>query len=240
MGIIMKNTAILRANTDLAGHSSQFPGYEVAEFAENIDGIEIEPDYGEGSEWLYKKGLYEWMKMPDGSNAWSDYGLDPLEIIFAEYDEDLPPEKVLVLVNRALDVYHQRGDIASIFIQGGSKVLSKISENVKRSIIKTRINEIKQDSMKLIKLNESQYKRLFEMDSFVQGAAGENLSSLPNNIGNKEVNPAGAEITGKDGEKKFAKPLGGIQPDANGELHKKDYGAVLAPNDRFNTVRNAR
>ena len=152
MGIIMKNTAILRANTDLAGHSSQFPGYEVAEYAENIDGIEIEPDYGEGSKWLEEKGLYDWMQMPDGSDAWSDYGLDPLEIIFAEYDEDLPPEKVLVLVNRALDVYHQRGDMASIFVQGGSKALSKISENIKRNTI----------NMKIINLNESQFKKLFE------------------------------------------------------------------------------
>lgn len=141
MGIIMKNTAILRANTDLAGHSSQFPGYEVAEYAENIDGIEIEPDYGEGSKWLEEKGLYKWMQMPDGSDAWSDYGLDPLETIFAEYDEDLPPEKVLVLVNRALDVYHQRGDMASIFIAGGSKALSKIAEEIKRNSKKIIVNE---------------------------------------------------------------------------------------------------
>ena len=141
MGIIMKNTAILRANTDLAGHSPQFPGYEVAEFAENIDGIEIEPDYGEGSKWLWKKGLYKWMQMPDGSDAWSDYGLDPLETIFAEYDEDLPPEKVLVLVNKALDVYHQRGDMASIFVVGGSKALSKIAEEIKRSSKKIIVNE---------------------------------------------------------------------------------------------------
>ena len=138
MGIIMKNTAILRANTDLAGHSSQFPCYEVAEFAEYIDGLEIEPDYGEGSKWLEEKGLYDWMKMPDGSDAWSDYGLDPLEIIFAEYDEDLPPEKVLVLVNRAIDVYHQRGDMTSIFIQGGTKALL---ENTKKKNRKIYISE---------------------------------------------------------------------------------------------------
>ena len=83
--------------------------------------------------------------------------------------------------------------------------------------------------MKLIKLNESQYKRLFEMDSFVKGAGGDDLSNLPNNIGNKEVNPAGAEMIGKDGEKEFAKPIGGIQPDPDGHLHKKDYGAIITP-----------
>jgi hypothetical protein len=159
MGIIMKNTAILRANTELAGHSSQFPGYEVAEFAENIDGIEIEPDYGEGSEWLEEKGLYDWMQMPDGSDAWSDYGLDPLEIIFAEYNEDLPPEKVLVLVNKALDVYHQRGDMASIFIQGGSKELSHISESIKRNNKKIIVNE-----NQLLVLKEYHNQLVFNFD----------------------------------------------------------------------------
>jgi hypothetical protein len=79
--------------------------------------------------------------MPDGSDAWSDYGLEPLEKIFIEYNENLPPEKVLVLVNRALDVYHQRGDMASIFIQGGSKVLSKIAEEIKRDGKKVYITE---------------------------------------------------------------------------------------------------
>ena len=154
MGIIMKNTAILRANTDLAGHSMSFPGYEVAEFAERIDGMKIEPDYDEGSEWLDKKGLYDWMQMPDGNDAWSDYGLEPLEKIFIEYNENLPPEKVLVLVNRALDVYHQRGDMASIFIQGGSKALSKIAECAKANNKKVYITE-----EQLIKLNDGKHNR---------------------------------------------------------------------------------
>jgi hypothetical protein len=73
------------------------------------------------------------MEMPDGSDAWSDYGLEPLEKILSQYNEDLSPEEVLVLVNRALDVYHQRGDMASIFIQGGSKALTNIAENIEKT-----------------------------------------------------------------------------------------------------------
>lgn len=141
MGIIMKNTAILEANTDLAGHSMGFPGDIVADYAERIDGIEIDESYEEGSEWLDKKGLYDWMKMPDGSDAWSDFGLEPLWDIIKEYREGLSPEKVLVLVNRALDIGHMRGDLASIFIHGGSKVLSKISEDIKRNNKKVYITE---------------------------------------------------------------------------------------------------
>lgn len=68
------------------------------------------------------------MVMPDGSKAWSDYGLEPLMKIINEYNSDLSPEKVIVIVNKALDVYHQRGDMASIFVEGGTKALSNISE----------------------------------------------------------------------------------------------------------------
>ena len=100
----------------------------------------IEIDYKNGKfywcmsefELLDEIGMYDWMQMPDGSDAWSDFGIDPLLKIFREYNEELPPSKVLVLVNRALDVYHQRGDMASIFIQGGSSSLSRIAEDIKR------------------------------------------------------------------------------------------------------------
>jgi hypothetical protein len=79
--------------------------------------------------------------MPDGSDAWSDYGIEPLWEIIEEYDESLPPEKVLILVNRALDVAHCRGDLSSIFIQGGRNTLSKISEEIKRSGKKIYLSE---------------------------------------------------------------------------------------------------
>ena len=79
-------------------------------------------------------GLYEWMVMPDGSDAWSDFGLEPLMEIINEYNSDLSPEKVIVIVNKALDVYHQRGDMASIFVEGGTKALNKISESKSKKI----------------------------------------------------------------------------------------------------------
>lgn len=143
MGIILKNTAILCTNTDLAGHSQSFPIDDVVDIAEYRFGINLEPNYEACSEWLDEQGLYDWMSMPDGSDAWSDYGIDPLMKIIKEYSEDLPPEKVLVLVNRALDVYHQRGDMASIFVQGGSKALSKIAEETRKGTKKIIIGENK-------------------------------------------------------------------------------------------------
>ena len=86
-------------------------------------------------------GFYDWMQMPDGSDAFSDFGISPLFKIFQEYDENASPERVLVLVNKALDVYHQRGDMSSIFITGGRSSLNRISESVKRNKKKIYITE---------------------------------------------------------------------------------------------------
>jgi hypothetical protein len=247
MGIIMKNTAILRANTNIAGHSSYFPYDEYADFLEsyfsdretyvdsNRTKIEITLEeverlcngerifiseavdkygqtyfpwvsqddadrmvaqqdlnrsmtkfnemYGDiigyieqfnntkknqkieidnrtskifwvANEFdvLYYIGFDDWMIMPDGTDAFTDFGMEPLERVLSEYDEELPPEKVLVLVNRALDVYHHRGDLASIFITGGSRSLSRIAEHAQKSKKKVYITE-----RQIVKLRHGKY-----------------------------------------------------------------------------------
>ena len=43
-----------------------------------------------------------------------------LEELIAEYDSNMKPEQVLVLINKILDVNHQNGDLCSLFIEGGS------------------------------------------------------------------------------------------------------------------------
>lgn len=249
MGIIMKNTAILKANTNIAGHSQWFPTEDFEDFVIsyfgnnreiNIDKdsvkIEVFPKdilklsndefsslneavdkygqtyfpwvsqgdadrmvaqqdferqknkfnqmYGDIGEYIAKFnqnsryngeievdyntnklywvveqmifldliGFYDWMQMPDGSDAFSDFGLEPLERILSEYDEELPPEKVLVIVNKALDVYHQRGDMASIFVTGGSRALSRIAEHAQKSKKKIYITE-----KQIVKLRHGKY-----------------------------------------------------------------------------------
>lgn len=130
MGIIMKNTAILRANTNWAGHSTNFPYEEFVDtfFPENEEAEEqYYNNYTKCGEYLDKIGLYDWMIMPDGSDAWSDYGIEPAEKLITSYDSNMSPEELIVLINRILDVYHARGDLSSIFIEGGNKTLSTIS-----------------------------------------------------------------------------------------------------------------
>ena len=159
-GIIMKNTAILANCTDLCGHSSYFPkddflcyffsDDENGEWEEwlNEKGIE-DDDFYSCEEYLNEIGFYDWCVLPDGSDAMSDYGLKPLLNIINEYNDNLSPEQVLVLVNKALDIYHCRGDLSSMFIQGGTKILTKISnshlsENKKVILKENQINVLKE------------------------------------------------------------------------------------------------
>lgn len=57
----------------------------------------------------------------------SDYGLDPLLKLLDKLRKEKTPEKKLVLMDNILNVVHQRSDIASWFVQGGSLALSKLS-----------------------------------------------------------------------------------------------------------------
>lgn len=102
-------------------------------------------------EFFDELGLYDTMVLPDGGDAYSDYGLDPLFKIISEYNGNNTPEETLVIVNKALDVYHQRSDLAAAFIEGGSKSLSMVSEAIK-----------KVKGKKTIYLNERQIKLLKE------------------------------------------------------------------------------
>jgi hypothetical protein len=134
----------------------------IAEFNQNSMHYEgkIEADYNTNKlywvvdplDFLGIIGFYDWMMMPDGSDAFSDYGIEPLERVLSEYDEELPPEKVLVIVNKALDVYHQRGDMASIFVTGGSRALSRIAEHTQRPKKKIYITE-----KQIVKLRHGKY-----------------------------------------------------------------------------------
>lgn len=84
------------------------------------------------SYFLDEIGLYDWCSLPDGSVGATDFALPKLFKILEQYNSNTSPEDTLVLINKALDVYHQQGDISSIFIVGGSKTLSQISESAKR------------------------------------------------------------------------------------------------------------
>lgn len=121
--------------TEFAGHSSYFP----TDYCEDVFGDENGvdwSDYGEASEELEKMGFYDWCKLPDGSDGWSDYGIEPIYKIFSEYEHGMEGYEKLMLLNRILDVGHWRGDLASAFIEGGRKTCSEISGIVDEFLFK--------------------------------------------------------------------------------------------------------
>lgn len=129
--IVTNNTLSIQAITELAGHTQDFPYDDFCDaFGFERGDDEYEKFYGnyeECFEYLEELGFYDWSILPDGSDAWSDYGLDPLYKLIMELEEQTTPEQKIVVINKILDVYHQRGDLASAFIEGGTKSLSQIS-----------------------------------------------------------------------------------------------------------------
>jgi len=63
----------------------------------------------------------------NGHHVLSDYATEPLMGLGYELDEVESPEEIIIIINKILDVAHQRSDIAEIFIEGGTKSLEYIS-----------------------------------------------------------------------------------------------------------------
>lgn len=165
--IIVRNTCILSSMTTLAGHDYYFPTEDIKEIIfdseedfnqfkqELIDDESEMPAEVFGSEYatsdisdeqvcwkkLESMGFYDWCSLPDGSQGLSDYGIEPLFNIMQEFDTVTYAEELIVLVNRCLDVTHQRGDLASAFIEGGSNSLTRISNESKNIFSNKQLNE---------------------------------------------------------------------------------------------------
>lgn len=63
----------------------------------------------------------------NGQPVLSDYGIEPIFKLIKVliYEDD--PNQILVIINKILDVAHQRSDLPEIFIEGGSKSQWEIS-----------------------------------------------------------------------------------------------------------------
>jgi hypothetical protein len=70
-----------------------------------------------------------YMNDPEGKMGGfiSDYGLRPLEELLVQLLRAGTPEEKLLLIDRMLNVVHQRSDIADWFVEGGSHALAQLS-----------------------------------------------------------------------------------------------------------------
>ena len=132
--IVVPNAFAIEQITELAGHTQWFPSDEVNdEFETWRPGKYDIHDYESGYNALETEGFYEWCSLPDGSDGWSDYGIDPIFNELAQYQPNMSAGDLLVLINRVLHIGHCRGDLASAFIEGGSKSCSNISGIVREN-----------------------------------------------------------------------------------------------------------
>jgi hypothetical protein len=126
--LVLRNIAILDYVTLLCGHkhSNEWDGYELSDiwFGEENRNITYEQF------WIILEELKLRELLPEFSNGHclvSDYGLKPLLAIASELIPENDPNKIIVLINRALDISHQRSDLTELFIEGGSASLDFIS-----------------------------------------------------------------------------------------------------------------
>ena len=127
LNLVVNNTVILYYMTVAAGHDQGFIDDEVLEdcfFGE--EGCTLS-GYDDWAKYLDEIGFYDWCVLPDGSDALSDYGLTPLWNIIQNLSDNPTKSEKLIAINRCLDVAHCRGDLASMFIEGGSKSCYEIS-----------------------------------------------------------------------------------------------------------------
>lgn len=72
--------------------------------------------------------FHDWTVDADGNDIMSDYGLSPLLKYLRELKEkSKTPEEKIVVIDKMLNVVHQRSDLASWFVKGGSQALSQLS-----------------------------------------------------------------------------------------------------------------
>ncbi len=116
VNIMIENTRKLYVNTVLTGHSSEDPiTFLYSEIEYKATESEID-------------SFYDFISVcSNGHAAISDYGLEPLiKLSIQLLDSDDYNEK-LVIVDKMLNIYHQRSDLAELFVEGGSSTLQELS-----------------------------------------------------------------------------------------------------------------
>jgi len=145
--IIIENFMYLDVITMFFGHTNHFDldvfndtVFNTDETGESVNDWSDAMEYIENND--YDKILDNILpRFSNGHDLISDYGLEPLRKIVTELIESNDHNKNIVLINKALDVSHQRSDLSELFIEGGEASLNRIS-GVNESILRIIKDEI--------------------------------------------------------------------------------------------------
>jgi len=155
--ICIRNIAKLVANTQFVGHTEVHPEeivddyFEInglkfkthtttrkkfvdpnqlkIQFPDNTETIstpEPEEDYRQEIQYT-KEEFFDRLDAYIGDDKFSDYATAPLVKLSYDLIEAEDPVEQLLLCDRIFNVVHMRGDIAALFVEGGSQALSALS-----------------------------------------------------------------------------------------------------------------
>ena len=106
--VMIENTARLVINNEISGHSTTEPEAAIRNYGLND---ELERDQ--------YQAFIDWaVDLPTGGWRISDYGIDSLVKLACSLANEPTSEEKLVLIDRMLNVTHQRSDLASWFVDG--------------------------------------------------------------------------------------------------------------------------
>lgn len=107
---ILTNIVRLYVSNEFAGHSTN---YHMREEVFDNCGIDFTEKEWDKNTWRFENV--------------SDFGMEPLMKIYNLIFNAETPEEKLYACDKALNVVHQRNDLASIFVEGGSSTLTQIA-----------------------------------------------------------------------------------------------------------------
>lgn len=112
---IVANILQLAANTDLMDHGT----LDVAVFLEE-NGLPEDAT----------EGIEEWLVDDRGQWILSDHAMAPLWKLAVELQAADSDEDKLVLIDRILQITHQRSELAELFVEGGVRTLDEIFDDM--------------------------------------------------------------------------------------------------------------
>jgi len=110
---MLQNLARLHASTELSGHGTLNTDEYCKE--RGLKPIKDEQDF-----------YWHFLETPYGTPI-SDYGLKPLWVLARQLFSSPDPKQKLVILDQMLNIIHQRGDLAALFVEGGASALSTLS-----------------------------------------------------------------------------------------------------------------
>lgn len=128
--LVIKNIATLYALNSIHGHSERFP---FDEFHDVFGDENIPEEHYHDFPYIYellleKYDIEEYLpKFSNGLFVISDYGIEPLFNLATKLIKQTKPEEIIITINQIMNVVHQRSDLSELFIQGGEKSHSMIS-----------------------------------------------------------------------------------------------------------------